>query len=174
MFPVEKPSLLNDVAREMHGHITTNNEGTLSKLLNEDSMAKIVESTGTRLWEKFMTFGTASAGIIAISIILQVIKMIIDIMINRFLLHRVYRWSIHMVGAVWDSVTQCLIQLGRRTTKPTPAKRYKVQNDIELGQIDVQAELLPNPASSTTQSDTTSDNQGTERENRGRFFSYSA
>ena len=82
MFPVEKPSLLNDVSREMHGHFTTNNEGTLSKLLNEDSMAKIVESTGTRLWEKFMTLGTASAGIIAIFVILQVIKMIIDIMIN--------------------------------------------------------------------------------------------
>ena len=173
MFPVEKPSLLNDVAREMHGHVTTNNEGTLSKLLNEDSMTKFVESIGTRLWEKSMKFGTASAGIIAILVILQVIKMVIDIMINGFLLHRVYGWSIHMVGAVRDSLTQCFIQLGSRTTKPTPAKRYKV-HDIELGQIDVQTELLPNPASSTTQSDTTSDNQGTERENRGRFFSYSA
>ena len=93
MFPVEKPSLLNDT-------------------LNEDTMAQIVESTGKRLWEKFMTFGTASAGIIAILIILQVIKMAIDIIINGFMLHRVYGWSIHMVGAVWDSLTQCLIQLG--------------------------------------------------------------
>ena len=127
-------------------------------------MAKIVESTGTRLWEKFMTFGTASAGIIAILVILQVIKMVIDIIINGFLLHRVYGWSIHMAGAVWDSLTQCIIQL-RRTTKPAPAKRYKLQNDIELGQIEVQAELLPNPASSITQSDTTSNNQESEREN---------
>ena len=34
-----------------------------------------------------------------------------------------------------------------------------MQNDIELGKIDVQAQLLPNTASSTTQIDTTSNNQ---------------
>ena len=84
----------------MHGHVTTNNEGTLSKLLYEDTIAKIVESTGTRLWEKCMMFGTASAGIIAILIILQLIKMVVDIIINGFLLDRVYEWSTHMVGAV--------------------------------------------------------------------------
>ena len=100
MFPVEKSSLLKDVTREMHVHVTTNNERTLSKLLNENTMAKMVESTGTRLWEKCMMFGTASAGIIANIIILQVIKIVIDIIINGFLLHRVYGWSIHMVGAV--------------------------------------------------------------------------
>ena len=68
-------------------------------------MVKIVESTGTGLCEKFMLFGTAGAGIIAILVILQVIKMVIDIIINAFLLHPVYEWSIHMVGAVWDSLT---------------------------------------------------------------------
>ena len=109
MFPVEKSSLLNDVAREMHGQATTKHDGTLTKLLSEDTMGKIAESTGARLWEKFTTFGTTSAGIFAIFVIMQIIKIIIEIVINGFLLHRIYGWSIHIIGAIWSSITQCLI-----------------------------------------------------------------
>ena len=38
MFPVEKASLLNDVAREIHGPIIGDHDGTLMKLMNEDTM----------------------------------------------------------------------------------------------------------------------------------------
>ena len=60
MFPVEKYSLLNDVAREMHGHTVADHDGTLMKLMNEVTMEKIIESTWDRLWKKFMTSGTAT------------------------------------------------------------------------------------------------------------------
>ena len=60
------------------------------KLMNEDTMEKIVESTWDRLWKKFITFETASAGVIAILLILQAIKMVIEVIINEFLLHRIY------------------------------------------------------------------------------------
>ena len=33
MFPMDQPALLNDVAREMHGHVDTDNEGAISTLL---------------------------------------------------------------------------------------------------------------------------------------------
>ena len=36
MFPVERPAVLNDLAREMRGHPLSDNEGNLLKLLNED------------------------------------------------------------------------------------------------------------------------------------------
>ena len=116
MFPVERASLLNDVAREIHGHTTGDHDGTLMKLMNEDTMEKIVQSTWERLWEKFMTFGTASAGLTAILLILQVIKMAIEVIINAFLLHRIFRWSIHMFGAILGSLTQCLIVISKKST----------------------------------------------------------
>ena len=63
MFPVEKSSLLNNVAREIHGHSIASHDGNLMRLMNEDTIEKIVKSTWNRLWEKFMTFGTASVSI---------------------------------------------------------------------------------------------------------------
>ena len=90
MFPVEKSSLLNDVAREMHGHTVADHDGTPMKLINEDTMEKIIESTWDRLRKKFMTFGSASAGFTAILLIFQAIKMVIEVIINGFLLHRIY------------------------------------------------------------------------------------
>ena len=92
MFPVESSSLLNDVAREIHGNTLDSHDGTLMKLMNEDTIEKIVESTWDRIWKKFMTFGTASAGVIAILLILQAIEMIIEVIINGFLIHRIYGW----------------------------------------------------------------------------------
>ena len=111
MFPVERLSLLNEVAREMHGQVM-DDEGALMKLLTEDTMEKIVESTGAKLWEKFITFGKASAGIIAIFLIIQIIKIVIEIIINGFLLHRIYGWSEHMMGAIWGSINPMLTSNG--------------------------------------------------------------
>ena len=90
MFPAEKSSLLDDVAREFHGHPTTDNDGTLMKILNEKTMDIIMESTWTKFWENFLTFSTVSAGIVAIALILQTIKMITKVVINGFLLYRIY------------------------------------------------------------------------------------
>lgn len=38
--------------------------------MDEESLDKIAESTGQRLWGAFVTFGSASAGVIAIFMIL--------------------------------------------------------------------------------------------------------
>ena len=37
------------MAREMHGHVVTDNEGMISKLLNEDTMEKIISNTWGRM-----------------------------------------------------------------------------------------------------------------------------
>ena len=58
--------------------------------------------------------------------ILHLIKAIIGIIIQGCTLHAVYGWSIHLLGALWSSVTYLLIQIARRPT---------VSNDIELGEI---------------------------------------
>ena len=79
-----------------------------------------------------MTFGTASPGVISILIILQAIKMLIEVIINGFLLHRIYGWSIHMFGTILSLLTQCLILIGKKSTGPKPTNSYDVQNKVEL------------------------------------------
>ena len=59
MFPVEKPALLNDLARE-------------------------IESTWSKMWSRIITFGTFSAGIIAIIMLIQFFKTLIDIIIQGY------------------------------------------------------------------------------------------
>ena len=63
IFPVERPDVLNDLTREMRGHPLGNSEGSLLKLLNQNAMERIIDNTWTRIWTKFLTFGTISAGI---------------------------------------------------------------------------------------------------------------
>lgn len=44
MLPVERPSILNDRAHEMRGHTIADHDGSILKLLNEETVMKIAES----------------------------------------------------------------------------------------------------------------------------------
>ena len=168
MFPVERSSLLNDVAREIHGHTIDSHDGTFMKLMNDDTIEKIVESTWDKLWEKFMTFGTASAGVIAILLILQAIKMIVEVIINGFLLHRIYGWSIHMFGAILSSLTQCLILIGKKSTDSKPTNSY----DVELVKTDDTTQPLYNTSLKTEQCVESTSTQDPEEKTNKNFFAY--
>ena len=128
---MERPAVLYDLASEMRGHPLGDNEGSLLKLLNEDVIIEIASNTWNKLLTHFITFGTAITGIIAIFMIIELIKAIIIyiysyIIIQGYTLHAVYGWSIHLLGALWSSVTYLLIHIARR-----PA----ASNDNELGEI---------------------------------------
>ena len=117
MFSVEQPAVINQVAREIHGHPITDNEGTIGKLLNENAIEKLVENTWNHMWNKFITFGSISAGVFAILMVIQGIKMLVDTIMNGYALHRMYGWSVHLLGAVWNSLATFLLYIGR----PPPA-----------------------------------------------------
>jgi len=38
-------------------------------------------------------------------------------MLHSFALHTVYGWSIHLIGALWDSVTNLLFHLAQEASK---------------------------------------------------------
>ncbi|KYN00131.1 hypothetical protein ALC62_09092 [Cyphomyrmex costatus] len=119
MFPVERPSIVNTLARGAMGNAIPAGSISLSTLLDEDSLNRIADSAGKKVWRGFVTFGSASAGILAIFIIIRVVELIIDTMIHGYALHTMYGWSLHLIGAVWSSVTHLLLHLGRRKdTKP--------------------------------------------------------
>ncbi|KYN22230.1 hypothetical protein ALC57_05377 [Trachymyrmex cornetzi] len=115
MFPVERPSMLNTIARGAMGNEIPAGSISMINLLDEASINKIAESAGKRVWRGFVTFGSASAGVLAIFIIIRVIKLIIDTAIHGYALHSIYGWSMHLVGAVWSSVTNLLLHLGRNS-----------------------------------------------------------
>ena len=84
------------MAWKMQGHDVTDNEGMIPKLLNEDTMEKIISNTWGRIWEKFTSFGSARAGVFMVIAILQGIKMILGVFLKGYALHRIYGWSGHL------------------------------------------------------------------------------
>jgi len=130
MFPMEKPSMLNTIARGAMGREIPAGSVSMLNLLDEKSLDQIAENAGQRLWKGFITFGSASAGVIGIFIIIRLIKLVVDTIIHGYALHSIYGWSLHLLGAVWTLVTNLLLYIGapnqrtdsknRRPTKTPP------------------------------------------------------
>ena len=65
-------------------------------MFNQEVIDKIVESTWGRFWTVFTNFGTTTAGLIGLIIIIRGIKLIADIIIHGYALHRLFGWSLHL------------------------------------------------------------------------------
>ncbi|KAG7196405.1 hypothetical protein KM043_000046, partial [Ampulex compressa] len=89
----------------------------LHNLLDEDTLERIAQSTGSRLWAGFVSFGSASAGVLAIFLITRLLKGVVDVLIRGYALHSIYGWSLHLVGAIWSSIAHLLLHLAR-TERP--------------------------------------------------------
>lgn len=146
MFPVERPSTLNTIARgAMGGNIPVGSISMIN-LLDEESLSKIAESTGKRVWKGFITFGSASAGVLAIFIIIRVVKLIIDTVIHGYALHSVYGWSMHLLGAVWSSVTHLLLHIGGRPGEVNATQEEEAaDNDPKPPALNAEPRLDTNP-----------------------------
>lgn len=126
MFPVEKPAILSNIARGASGQTLPSGTVKFTTLLDENTIETISKSAGIKIWEHLVTFGSASAGILAIFIILRFIKLIIDTIIHGYALHTVYGWSLHLLGALWSSVTHLLIHIA---PSPTPSKEDRTDGE---------------------------------------------
>jgi hypothetical protein len=142
MFPVEKPSTLNNLAKGTMGHAIPVGSLSTAGLLDEQALNKIAESTGKKLWKGFMNFGSASAGILEIILIIRIIKLFVDTIIHGYTLHTVYGWSIHLLGTIWLSITHLLLHLAKSPKK-------EEQKDVENNTPEVQRD--PEPATETSQ-----------------------
>jgi len=121
MFPAEQLSILNTVTRGIMGQPGSINGGSFLNLLDEASIEKIATSAWERFWKKFLIFGNISAGVIGIYMAIRIIKLILDTIVHGYALHTVYRWSMYLLGAIWDLLTQFLLHLGKE--KPSKPKR---------------------------------------------------
>jgi len=86
MFPVEKPQMLNTIARGAMGQDLPPGSVSMMNLFDDQTLEKIAESAGARLWRGFITFGSASAGVLAIFILIRLIKLIVDTIIHGYAL----------------------------------------------------------------------------------------
>lgn len=129
MFPVEKKAVLSDLAREIKGYRISNSGGSFGKLFDNNALEKIIENTWTKLWTKFTTFGTFGAGVLFLIFIYQIIKGVIEIVLQGYALHSIFGWSLHLLGALWGSLTHFLIHMA-----DTP-KQTREELDRELEEI---------------------------------------
>ncbi|KMQ94837.1 hypothetical protein RF55_4987 [Lasius niger] len=123
MFPVERPSMLNTIARRAMGQNIPERSLSLMNLLDEALLNRIAENAGKRLWKGFMKFGSASAGVLGLFVAIRLIKLIIDMLIHGYALHSVYGWSLHLLGVIWTSVTNVLLHLREPVEKRVSNKR---------------------------------------------------
>lgn len=101
MFPVEKPSILENIARGASGQVLPPGTVGLSTLLDEKTIENISRTAGLKIWEHLVTFGSASAGIMAIIIIIRLLKLIIDT-------HRtIYYCGMHSTSQRCTTVDEC-------------------------------------------------------------------
>ncbi|XP_032669690.1 uncharacterized protein LOC116843408 [Odontomachus brunneus] len=115
LFPAERPSVLNTLARGMMGQATTIHGGSFMNLLDEAALEKLATSTWDRIWGKFLIFGNISAGLLGIVIIIRMIKLILDTILHGVALHSVFGCSLYLIGALWDSLTQLLLHFGGKS-----------------------------------------------------------
>ena len=125
MFPAEQPMFPNSLARKITGHPTINQGISLTNLFNQEVIDKITESAWGRLWTILTNFGTTSAGLIGLIIIIRGIKLIADRTIHGYASHRLFGWSLHLLGAFWDSVNNLLLHLGTNRPAGPPADSHQ-------------------------------------------------
>lgn len=77
---------------------------------------------------------------------IRIIKLIIDTIIHGYALHTIYGWSIHLIGALWDSITNLLLHLAKGSNQEKEeSKEEKEENEGEkesTNQIKINQETL--------------------------------
>jgi len=128
MFPAEKSAVLYTIAQGYTGQNILENTGSLHNLLDEEALNKIYISTASKIWSGFITFGTATAGVFGIFLVVRIIKIIFDTMIHGYALHSAYGCSIHLLGAIWSSLTHLLLHLANKA-KPVSENKNNESRD---------------------------------------------
>ena len=122
-FPIEKSALIESVAHRLYGSKVPS--VNFDNLLDNDKIGVLIESRFTQLWNGFMKFGTVSAGILMIIIIVQLFKLLFDTLIRGYTLHAAYGCSAHLFGALFGTITNLLIHRrynrgGNENNQPDP------------------------------------------------------
>lgn len=152
MFPQERAAIINNIVRQATGMPVHQQSISFASLLDELALKKIADETWNKVWNGFLNFGTFSAGVLGIMIIARFIRLLVDTIVHGYTLHTVYGWSLHMLGALFGSITHLLVHMGsNRSKEPDPeANNLAEENQQNLSPI-YQIPSSNQPLSRTTE-----------------------
>lgn len=157
MFPIEQPTLINNFAKAAAGHRVPPSRISITNLLDDNTFDFITKSTSEKIFEGFLQFGSPlTAGLIGIWIVIKIVMIVADTLIHGYALHTVYGWSIHLLGAVFSSITNLLLHLVGQPTEEhatgsfgTPSAQANNTSDVR---IDMPTENITTEDKSASQS----------------------
>ena len=85
----------------------------MSNFLTDKTLTHIAQSTWNKIIEKYEEYGAISSGIFMTIIIMQLTKMLVDLIIRGYTLQKLYGCSIHLFGSIFTSVTHLLVVLNK-------------------------------------------------------------
>ena len=123
MFPIERIAVLNAVALGMLNGKNVTDEIDIEAFLRPEHLEGAIQGFMSKIWNKFLIFGSTSAGIFAIFLLIKIIKFGLDTVLHGIALHEIYGFSFHLLGAIWDSLTQLLLHWGTHRDGATQRNR---------------------------------------------------
>ncbi|KAL7289203.1 hypothetical protein TKK_0017144 [Trichogramma kaykai] len=128
VFPLERPSVLNQVAMTVSGRQIGREGISIAGFLDKAVLEKIANNTWGRIYSSFLNFGTLSAGVIGLIMLIRLIKLCIDATIRSYVLYEILGFSFKLLGAMMSSVTSLLIH---RDNKKDKIKQGMTQEEDE-------------------------------------------
>lgn len=117
IFPAEKPAYIESLIRKLSNRHAPDEKLNYQNLFDSNLLTKMARKAWEKLWDGFTKFGIYSAGFITIIMIIQLLKVIIDTIIQGYALYTVYGWGIHLIGAFWSSITNLIFHLKQPIVK---------------------------------------------------------
>lgn len=109
MFPAERPALLNAIALGAAGRVIPAGSVDIMGLFDEEALDKLAVSTGQKIWRGLVDFGSVTAGILSIMLLLRLLKFVFDTVFHGYALYTIYGCSILLVTAIWDTLANLLL-----------------------------------------------------------------
>ncbi|XP_046587861.1 uncharacterized protein LOC124293010 [Neodiprion lecontei] len=144
MFPVEKPAVLNTIAREATGQISADHGLSVNSLIDKEAIKRSLEEAWGTVYNFFNTVGTFSATLLGAWITFREIKFLIDTLVHGYALHLVYGWSMWLIGAIWDSVTNLLLHLSKRSGEVRRTRERNSELEMQTIEITNNTNILEN------------------------------
>ena len=85
LFLMEKRSIVNTIAKFTQSANSAKDD-LMSNYLTDKTLTHIAESTWNKIFKKYEEYGTITSGIIMTLIVMQLIKMVVDMIIRGYTL----------------------------------------------------------------------------------------
>ena len=144
LFPMEKKSIMNTIAKFTQSANSAKDD-LMNNFLTEKTLTHIAESTWNKLLEKYEEYGTISSGIIMTLIIIQLTKMVVDMIIRGYTLKKLYGCSSHLLGSIFTSVTHLLVVLNKINDNRTTNSKNEGKMANELQEVVITKPIISMP-----------------------------